>query len=151
MRTRCLSFVVAVAALSPAFANAQGADTSSPRVDSATKRASGNSSLSKPVSPSIPLRTLRGELALVLSAAPFGPSTTIMEPGTTVREGGVEVEARPMQLAIEHDGKDYRIYMTRKTKLDNELRSGIFTSGVTYRVIGTVRDNVIFATEIVKE
>lgn len=56
-----------------------------------------------------------------------------------------------MPLAIEHEGKDYRIYMTRNTKLDDQLQSGMFTSGATYRVIGTVRDDVIFATEIAKD
>ena len=144
MHKRYLQLILAAAVLGSLVANSQQPTTQNSNATSSTKSAANNASPAKAKASPSRRVTFHGELALMMSAAPFGPSTKI-------KEGALEVEARPMPLAIDHDGKTYSIYITRQTKLDDTLKSGLFTSGVIYRVTGTVRENTIFATEIAKE
>lgn len=141
---RLLQLALTAIALGSVIASAQESAAGAALATPKPPRALSNPSPVKAQTPTSRLQTFRGELALVMSAAPFGPSTKI-------KDGELVMEARPMPLSIEHDGKSYSIYITRKTKLDDDVRFGMFTSGATYRVVGTLRESTIIATEIAKE
>jgi len=125
--------------LLPHFACAQDAPASA--VKTKARAASAPAAAAKKE----PLVTMRGELAIRMSASAFGPGTSVDSQGNLV------TRVSSPALAIEHDGKSFPIEITRQTKLDDSLKSGLIDLSARWRVSGRMRDGTIVATEIVKE
>jgi hypothetical protein len=95
--------------------------------------------------PAEKLVSIVGTLDIVFSTSVFGPGTSI-DPKT----GALMSQLSSPGLAIDYNGKSLVILISRQTRLDDELKSGMVNTGATYKVTGYVRDDKIVATALLK-
>jgi hypothetical protein len=99
----------------------------------------------KAAKPAEKLVSIAGTLDIVFSTSVFGPGTSI-DPKT----GALMGQLSSPGLAIDYNGKSLTILISRQTRLDDELKSGMVNTGATYKVTGHIREDKIIATSLIK-